>query len=120
MPRIDIPGFDNGLCIGPYAHSVWWYGERKDLDIDRGPHTNPQHVLRSFADKELAWIHAHGRPRYPFDREYMDSFEHKKQDPQEHTNSLNDYLSLIPCLVPTNSTAHTPTLRHPDLSPNKS
>jgi hypothetical protein len=118
MPRIDIPGFDNGLCIGPYAHSVWWYGERKDLDIDRGPHTNPQHVLRSFADKELAWIHAHGRPRYPFDREYMDSFEHKKQDPQEHANSLKDYLSLIPYLVPTNSTAHTPTLRHPDLSPN--
>jgi hypothetical protein len=118
MPRTDIPGFDNGLCIGPYAHSVWWYGERKDLDIDRGPHTNSQHVLRSFADKELAWIHAHGRPRYPFDREYMDSFENKKQDPQEHANSLKDYLSLIPYLVPADSTSHTPTLRHPDLSLN--
>jgi hypothetical protein len=118
MPRIDIPGFDNGLCIGPYAHSVWRYGERKDLEIDRGPHTNPRLVLRSFADKELAWIHAHGRPRYPFDREYMDSFDHRKQDPQEHASSLRDYLSLIPYLVPADSAAHTPTLRHPDLSPN--
>lgn len=105
-------------ALGPYAHSVWRYGERKDLDIDRGPHTNPRLVLRSFADKELAWIHAHGRPRYPFDREYMDSFDHRKQDTQEHASSLRDYLNLIPYLVPADSTAHTPTLRHPDLSPN--
>ena len=118
MPRIDIPGFDNGLCIGPYAHSVWWYGERKDLDIDRGPHTNPQHVLRSFADKELAWIHAHGRPRYPSDREYIESFGYKKQDPEEHASSLEDYLRLVPYLVPADPTSYTPTLRHPDLTPN--
>jgi aminoglycoside phosphotransferase (APT) family kinase protein len=118
MPRIYIPGFDNGLCIGPYAHSVWWYGERKDLDIDRGPHTNPQHVLRSFADKELAWIHAHGRPRYPSDREYIESFGYKKQDPEEHASSLEGYLRLVPYLVPADPTSYTPTLRRPDLTPN--
>ncbi|RYN29186.1 hypothetical protein AA0112_g7254 [Alternaria arborescens] len=118
MPRIDIPEFDNGLCIGPYAHSVWWYGERKYLDIDRGPHTNPQHVLRSFADKEIAWIHAHGRPRYPSDCEYIESFGYKMQDPEEHASSLEDYLRLIPYLVPADPLSYTPTLRHPDLTPN--
>lgn len=36
-PKIDIPGFDDGLCIGPYVALRWWFGERGDLDIDRGP-----------------------------------------------------------------------------------
>lgn len=36
-PKIDIPGSDGGLCIGPYAAQRWWFGERGDLDIDRGP-----------------------------------------------------------------------------------
>lgn len=36
-PKIDIPGSDGGLCIGPYAALRWWFGERGDLDIDRGP-----------------------------------------------------------------------------------
>lgn len=36
-PNIEIPGSDGGLCIGPYATLRWWFGERGDLDIDRGP-----------------------------------------------------------------------------------
>lgn len=36
-PRIDIPGLDGGLCVGPYTALQWWIGERGDLDIDRGP-----------------------------------------------------------------------------------
>lgn len=35
--RIDLPGSTSGLCIGPYASTRWWYGERGDLDIERGP-----------------------------------------------------------------------------------
>lgn len=35
--RIDIPGSDAGLCIGPYTAMQWWSGERGDLKIDRGP-----------------------------------------------------------------------------------
>jgi hypothetical protein len=36
-PRIDIHGSTDGFCIGPYAALRWWFGERGDLDIDRGP-----------------------------------------------------------------------------------
>lgn len=36
-PRIGIPGYDNEFCIGPYAALRWWFSERGDLDIDRGP-----------------------------------------------------------------------------------
>jgi aminoglycoside phosphotransferase (APT) family kinase protein len=36
-PKIDLPGSDGELCIGPYAALRWWFGERGDLDVDRGP-----------------------------------------------------------------------------------
>jgi len=36
-PRIDIPESDGSLCMGPYASQKWRYGERGNLDIDRGP-----------------------------------------------------------------------------------
>lgn len=36
-PNIDIPGSEDGFCIGPYAALQWWFGERGDLNIDRGP-----------------------------------------------------------------------------------
>jgi len=37
IPRISIPGSNGGLCVGPYASMRWWYGERGNLSIDRGP-----------------------------------------------------------------------------------
>ena len=79
---------------------------------------NPELVLRSHAEKELAWIRKYGRTRHPFYREYAESFGYKKQDPQDHVHSLGDYIRLIPHLVPKDATVHSPTLRHPDLSPN--
>ncbi|KAI4960759.1 hypothetical protein J4E86_002384 [Alternaria arbusti] len=117
-PRVDIPGSDGSLCMGPYASQKWWYGERGILNVDRGPHANPELVLRSHAEKELAWIRKYGRTRHPFYREYAESFGYKKQDPQDHVHSLGDYIRLIPHLVPKDATVHSPTLRHPDLSPN--
>jgi hypothetical protein len=38
-PKVNIPGSVAGLCIGPYAALRWWHGERRKLDIDRGPRT---------------------------------------------------------------------------------
>ncbi|KAH8724530.1 kinase-like domain-containing protein [Phaeosphaeriaceae sp. PMI808] len=116
-PRIDIPGSD-GLCIGPYAALRWWFGERAKLDIDRGPHTDPRLVLQTVAEKELAWIHAYGQPRFPFERAYRETFDYKKQDPAEHAKTLADYVQLAPYLLPTCSTLNLPILRHPDLQPN--
>jgi hypothetical protein len=36
-PKIDIPEFEDDLCLGPYAALRWWFGERGDMDVDRGP-----------------------------------------------------------------------------------
>ncbi|CAO2655038.1 Nn.00g117710.m01.CDS01 [Neocucurbitaria sp. VM-36] len=117
-PKVDIPGSDDGLCIGPYAALRWWIGERGDLDVDRGPHDNPRLVLQAPAEKELAWIQAYGRSRYPFERAYRETFGYKRQDPEEHAKSLKDYIRLAPHLVPTCSKLNRPLLRHPDLNPN--
>ncbi|KAJ4349361.1 uncharacterized protein N0V89_007975 [Didymosphaeria variabile] len=117
-PKIDVPGSDEGLCIGPYAALRWWFGERGELNIDRGPHNDPCLVLQAPADKELAWIRAYGRPRFPVERAYRETFNYTKQDPEEHANSLLDYIRLAPHLVPTCSKLNLPVLRHPDLQPN--
>lgn len=34
---ISIPESKEGLCVGAYAGLRWWYGERGNLRIDRGP-----------------------------------------------------------------------------------
>ncbi|KAF2437966.1 kinase-like protein [Karstenula rhodostoma CBS 690.94] len=117
-PKKDIPGSDNGLCIGPYAALQWWFGERRDLKIDRGPHEDSCLVLQAPAEKELAWLSAYGRPRFPFERAYRETFNYEKQNPEEHANSLREYIRLAPHLVPTSSKLNLPVLRHPDLQPN--
>jgi len=66
----------------------------------------------------LAWICAYGRPRFPLERAYRETFEYKKQDPKEHVASLEHFLRLAPHLVPRDSKLNQPILRHPDLQPN--
>jgi aminoglycoside phosphotransferase (APT) family kinase protein len=118
-PKVNLPGSGDGLCIGPYAAQRWWFGKRGDLDIDRGPHGDPRLVLQAPAEKELAWIRAYGRYRFPFNREYRETFGYEKQDPEEHAKSLKDYMRLAPHLVPSCPKLNRPVLRHPDLQPNK-
>ncbi|RAL11141.1 phosphotransferase enzyme family protein [Aspergillus homomorphus CBS 101889] len=90
-PRIALP--DSDLCIGPSAALEWWFAERVLLRVNRGPCTceDPIDVLRNPALKELAWLRAYGRPRFPFERAYRE---------------FMDYHFL------------RPVLRHPDLQPN--
>ncbi|KAF2750959.1 kinase-like protein [Sporormia fimetaria CBS 119925] len=116
--RVDMPGSDDGMCIGPYAALRWWFGERTNLDVDRGPHDDPGRALLAPAEKELAWIRAYGRPRFPFERAYRETFGYKKQEPSEHAKSLGDYVQLAPYLVPECAKLSLPILRHPDLQPN--
>jgi hypothetical protein len=75
-------------------------------------------VLGAPAEKELAWIRRFGRPRYPFHRQHREAFHYEKQDPKEHTKSLEDYLQLVQHLVPATPELSFPVLRHPDLQPN--
>ncbi|KAE8148907.1 phosphotransferase family protein [Aspergillus avenaceus] len=114
-PRIVIP--DSDFCVGPSAALKWWYAERASLSIDRGPCEDPIDVLRSPALKELAWLRAYGRPRFPFERAYRESMDYRLSDLSEHVASLESYLKITPELLPPNELLR-PVLHHPDLQPN--
>lgn len=130
-PRIPIPGSD--LCIGPNVALKWWFVERASLRINRGPckclscqlaftsdHTldeDPIDGLRNPALKELTWLRAYGRPRFPFERVYHESMNYRISDPAGHIASLESYLKITPELLPSNEPLQ-PVLRHPDLQSN--
>ncbi|KAF2866274.1 kinase-like domain-containing protein [Massariosphaeria phaeospora] len=117
-PRIEIPGSGGELCVGPYASLRWWFGKREQLDVDRGPHDKSLPVLQAPAEKELAWIRSYARLRFPFDRQYRETFDYEKQDPEKHKQALEDYSKIAPYLPPANPELNVPILRHPDLQPN--
>ena len=75
-------------------------------------------VLECAAEKELAWIQNYGKPRFPFERGYRETFNYNKIDPNEHVKSLEEYLALAPYLVPPSTRLNRAILRHPDLQPN--
>ncbi|EFE44815.1 hypothetical protein TRV_00366 [Trichophyton verrucosum HKI 0517] len=79
---------------------------------------DPCLVLQAPAEKELAWIRTYGKPRFIFQRAYRETLGYKKQDPEEHSNSLLEYLQLAPYLAPTCPKLNLPILRHPDLQPS--
>ncbi|KAH9873194.1 hypothetical protein J1614_005592 [Plenodomus biglobosus] len=105
-PMVSIPAMDRRFCVGPYTGLRWWH----DVDAIR--------ALQAPAEKELAWIHEYGKPRYPFHRQHREAFQYEKQDPMVHITSLEKYLQVAPHLVPTSSELMSPVLRHPDMQPN--
>ncbi|KAE8350855.1 phosphotransferase family protein [Aspergillus coremiiformis] len=114
-PRIAIS--DSDFCIGPSTALKWWFSERAKLRIDRGPCVNAIDVLRNHALKELDWLRAYGRPRFPFQRAYRESMQYRLSLPNDHIRSLEAYLKIAPELLPSNELLR-PLLRHPDLQPN--
>ena len=61
----------------------------------------------------------HGRPLLPFQRIRRETYNCKKQYPQEHIENLGKYLQTVHHLVPNdNSDLSRPSIRHPDLQPN--
>lgn len=75
-------------------------------------------VYTSVADRELAWLRAHGKPRMPFEREYREMFNYDGVDPEEHVKALESFRRVAAYLVPSEEWQLKPTLRHPDLNPN--
>lgn len=75
-------------------------------------------MLQAPAEKELAWLRSYGRPRFPVERAYRETFDYRKQEPDEHIRSLKNYLSVAPYLVPADDKLNARVLRHPDLQPN--
>ncbi|KAK4496445.1 hypothetical protein PRZ48_012425 [Zasmidium cellare] len=118
MERIRFPNKGGEFCLGPDASLGHWFGTRSQLDIPRGLAANPIEVLQQGAKKELAWLRAYGRRRYPFDTVYREMFNYEKVDPRDHISSLQTFLQVSQDLVPQETWLHKPVLRHPDLNLN--
>lgn len=67
--------------------------------------------------KEMAWLQACAKPRFPIDRIYREFINHERSQPDEHLRSLEDYLKVAQHLIPKEDWLCKPTLRHPDLQP---
>ncbi|KAL5394805.1 hypothetical protein PMIN06_008576 [Paraphaeosphaeria minitans] len=110
---------DNDFCIGPDTRLDLWHGRRSEIEIDRGPHTDPAAALIAGAKKEIAYLTKFGQPLHPFQRLRREIYNYRKQLPLDHLNSLDKYLRIAPYLIPQNNESLTrPTFRHPDLQPN--
>ncbi|WEW56479.1 hypothetical protein PRK78_001924 [Emydomyces testavorans] len=101
------------FCIGPIAKRVFWFGERQNMDVDRGPWTKPEDAMTAAASRELSWIRKFANPQCR--RTFILPTE-EPLDPSEHSSLLSQYLLVAPFLVPQDKTFCQPTLHHPDLS----
>ncbi|KAL4777999.1 serine/threonine protein kinase [Aspergillus varians] len=114
----DEAGDSDTYCIGPIADYMFWYGRRAELDLDRGPWSEPKDYLLATAEKEIQWTEKYGKP-------LECDFPHNTifpgiQFPRKYLELLRKYLALAPHLLP-REPGHNltrPTLRHPDLTPS--
>ncbi|KAI1937474.1 hypothetical protein LOZ57_006594 [Ophidiomyces ophidiicola] len=115
----DFPNGCSEICIGPDASLAWWYAERSLLgDINRGPHLDAAQCMEAVANKELAWLKSYAKPRFPFERAYREATNYQKSAPEEYIEILEQYLKIVPYLIPKDKGLQRPILRHPDLQPN--
>ncbi|EGE01928.1 phosphotransferase enzyme family protein [Trichophyton equinum CBS 127.97] len=105
---------DERFCIGPTTDYMFWYGQRADLEIYRGPWKTPKDYLISIGKREYEWTKRYGRSR-PMKFPHVVHFE-AINSPNEHIKHLNQYMEVAPYLL--GSDSHTelscPLLRHPD------
>ena len=110
-------------CIGPSANSAWWYQERADMNIERGPckphhpdtMTNPSgrtsaNYVKAVSARERAWASRFARPQ---EHSFLTFKSGRLVDPSELLVLLDQYDALIVPLM-----AHEPPrpiIRHPDL-----
>ncbi|KAK2771974.1 hypothetical protein FQN53_004833 [Emmonsiellopsis sp. PD_33] len=112
ISHIRIPGSDQ-FCIGPIAKRQFWFGERKDMSLDRGPWTKPEDTITAPAQRESAWLKKFAKPQ---PRRTWLLHTDEPIDPHEHHSLLSKYLSIGPYLAPKDPDLSIPILRHPDLS----
>ncbi|KAI7266089.1 hypothetical protein KC345_g8285 [Hortaea werneckii] len=106
------------FCVGPDSSLEYWFETRSQLEISSGPAMTCQQVLQGGVKKELGWLHSHGKPRLPFDREYCEMFNYERVNPEGHMRTLEKYLKITSHTVPVEEWLQKPVIRHPDLSPN--
>ncbi|PYI29808.1 serine/threonine protein kinase [Aspergillus indologenus CBS 114.80] len=114
----DEDGDSGTYCIGPIADYMFWYGRRAELELDRGPWSDPGQYLRAIATKEVLWTERFGKPLecdFPHNTVFPGVNSH-----QDYLILLRKYLAIAPYLIPKdpNDVLNRPTLRHPDLTPS--
>ncbi|KAL8707350.1 MAG: hypothetical protein Q9220_007610 [cf. Caloplaca sp. 1 TL-2023] len=118
---LEIPGTSSGkdFCIGPSAQQVWWYKERGQLSLDRGPSRTSKEVLQAAGQREITWITRYAKARYPDGGPlHMEVYNYEKSSPATHSKSLSDYMQIAEHLPPSQDRFNRPILRHVDLQPN--
>ncbi|RPD54300.1 protein kinase subdomain-containing protein PKL/CAK/Fmp29 [Lentinus tigrinus ALCF2SS1-7] len=110
----DMPRF----CIGPETSLPLWFGQRSQLDVDRGPYATIEEALVRGAEKEQAYLRRFGRPLLPFQPARREAYGYQKQQPSDHIENLDRYLRIAPSLVSRDKRFDYFCIRHPDLQPN--
>ncbi|CZT02790.1 uncharacterized protein RCO7_05938 [Rhynchosporium graminicola] len=114
----DASGIAGQLCIGPDVAQKWWYDKRDQLPVPRGPFLQADQAFTAGAEKELAWLKTHARPRLPHIIPHRELHDYQKISPADHVASIEKYLQIAPYLVPRDKDyLLRPTLRHPDFQP---
>ncbi|KAJ5965160.1 uncharacterized protein N7479_005036, partial [Penicillium vulpinum] len=100
------------FIIGPTVDRDFWNKERSNMDIFRGPWSNPGDYALSIASREMAWIEQHATPKSPDDPPLASSAQNS---PQAHSDLLGRYTKVAPFLMGFDKTLTRSTLWHTDL-----
>jgi len=132
---VPLSNSDDRFCIGPSTEYLWWYQLRNELEVNHGPckfslfrescvnrltHLGQwtEEVLKAVGERESEWLKKFGTSRYPREPMYRPFYDRQMVDPKIQEDSLKKYLSMVPRLAPKSTDLHSPTIRHPDLSPS--
>lgn len=116
--------------IGPTVQRDFWRGERRYMNIDRGPCKQYYNTIVSFLNfvagpdfgsyiqaiinRERQWLKTYAKPRPKNNPLFLSDFEN---DPDTHLRLLDCVESIIPCLNLPPSFMDL-KLSHPDLNPS--
>lgn len=74
-------------------------------------------MLTAVGQRELQWLEKFGEPRFPHEPLYRELYGNEKVNPKDQIANLQNYLNVVPYVVPPREDWNKPTMRHPDLSP---
>ncbi|KAL2808319.1 phosphotransferase enzyme family protein [Aspergillus granulosus] len=99
------------FAIGPLSSPELWEGTRGEMDLDRGPWSEPSDYTRAMGWNEIAWIREHAQPRLNY---YISS--ESIETPSNGVALLSQYMNAAAYLIPPPADdASLKVLWHPDL-----
>ncbi|EGD94835.1 hypothetical protein TESG_02337 [Trichophyton tonsurans CBS 112818] len=112
VPRSQQP-MKMQLELNILSWSLYQYGQRAGLKLDRGPWSDLHHYLRAIGRRELEWTKNY---RLPLEKEFPYNALLPGIIPHEHYAALlQKYLAIAPFLLPKDplDPGNQPTIRHP-------